>query len=118
VLKGGDGGVPPGLGEDTSVLLGFDERVVVVHVVGDSMAPTLNPADRILVDTADRLPSPPGMFVIWDGLGLVVRRVEYIAHSAPAVLRVSSDNRHYASYECSLDEAQIRGRVIARWQWV
>ena len=118
MLKGGDGGVPPGLAEDAAVLLGLDERVVVVNVVGDSMAPTLNPTDRILVDTADRFPSPPGMFVIWDGLGLVVRRVEYIAHSAPAVLRISSDNGRYASYECSLDQAQIRGRVVAKWQWI
>jgi phage repressor protein C with HTH and peptisase S24 domain len=107
---------PPGLAEGPVPALG--DRVIIVSVVGDSMAPTLNATDRVMVDTADRTPSPPGMFVVWDGLGLVVKRVEYIAHSAPAMLRLFSDNARYAPYECSLEDAHIRGRVIAKWQWL
>ncbi len=102
---------PLGLAEGPVHSLG--PRVIVIEVIGDSMVPALNPGDRVVVDTADRTPSPPGMFVVWDGLGLVVKRVEYIAHSAPPILRLFSDNGHYAPYERSLGEAQIRGRVIA-----
>ena len=94
-----------------------EDRVKIVSVVGDSMAPTFNPTDRIMVDTSDRLPSPPGIFVVWDGLGLVVKRIEYIPHSDPATIRISSDNARYAAYERSLDEAHIQGRVIGKWQW-
>jgi phage repressor protein C with HTH and peptisase S24 domain len=94
-----------------------EDSVKVVSVVGDSMAPTLNPTDRVLVDTSDRLPSPPGIFVVWDGMGLVVKRIEYIPHSDPATIRISSDNARYAPYERSLEEAHIQGRVIGKWQW-
>ena len=93
------------------------ERVRIVAVVGDSMVPTFHPTDRILVDTSDRTPSPPGIFVLWDGLGLVVKRIEYVAHSAPAMLGIASDNARYAPYERSLAEVQIQGRVIGKWQW-
>ncbi len=94
-----------------------EERIKIVSVVGDSMAPTFSPTDRIMVDTSDRLPSPPGIFVVWDGLGLVVKRIEYIPHSDPATIRITSDNGRYAPYERSLEEAHIQGRVIGKWQW-
>jgi phage repressor protein C with HTH and peptisase S24 domain len=94
-----------------------EDRVKIVRVVGDSMAPTFSPTDRIMVDTSDRLPSPPGIFVVWDGLGLVVKRIEYIPHSEPATIRITSDNARYAPYERSLEEAHIQGRVIGKWQW-
>ena len=94
-----------------------EDRVKIVSVVGDSMAPTFNPTDRIMVDTSDRHPSPPGIFVVWDGLGLVVKRIEYIPHSDPATIRISSDNQRYAPYERSLEEAHIQGRVIGKWHW-
>lgn len=94
-----------------------EDRVKIVSVVGNSMAPTFSPTDRIMVDTSDRLPSPPGIFVVWDGLGLVVKRIEYIPHSDPATIRITSDNARYAPYERSLEEAHIQGRVIGKWQW-
>jgi len=89
----------------------------VITVYGDSMEPTLAPGTRVMVDTEDRIPSPPGIFVVYDGLGLVVKRVEHRPQSSPPAVRLISDNPRYDSYECPLEEARIQGRVIGRWQW-
>ena len=90
----------------------------IITVMGDSMEPTLQPGQRVLVDTGDCTPSPPGVFVVWDGLGLVVKRVQTLAHSEPIRVRISSDNPKYEAYERSLAEAYIQGRVIGQWRWL
>ena len=90
----------------------------IITVMGDSMEPTLQPGQRVLVDTGDRTPSPPGVFVVWDGLGLVVKRVQVLAHSEPTRVRITSDNPKYEGYERTLAEAYIQGRVIGQWRWL
>lgn len=86
--------------------------VRLVEVIGDSMQPTLFPGDRIMVNTADRRPSPPGIFALWDGLGLVVKRVEHIPNTDPLIYRITSDNPHHAAYERTEEEVNIVGRVV------
>lgn len=86
--------------------------VRLVEVIGDSMHPTLQPGDRIMVNTGDRKPSPPGIFALWDGLGVVVKRVEHIPNTDPLVYRIGSDNPHHATYERTEEEVHIIGRVV------
>jgi phage repressor protein C with HTH and peptisase S24 domain len=90
----------------------------IIAVMGDSMEPTLQPGQRILVDTGDTKPSPPGIFVVWDGQGLVVRRVALLPHSDPARVKITCDNPKYDPSERTIDEAHIRGRVIGQWRWL
>jgi len=90
----------------------------IITVLGDSMEPTLLPGQRVLVDTADQRPSPPGVFVVWDGLGLVVKRVQVLPHTDPPRVKITSDNQNYEPYERTLDEAYIQGRVIGQWRWL
>jgi phage repressor protein C with HTH and peptisase S24 domain len=90
--------------------------IVIIQVIGDSMLGTLNPGERVFVNLKDRTPSPPGIFVVWDGIGLVMKRVEYLAHSKPPRIRIMSDNPKYEPYERTIDEAFIQGRVIGSWQ--
>ena len=85
----------------------------VMAVQGDSMMPTLNEGDVILVDMNQRNPIPPGVFVLHDGMGLVAKRLEHIPMSDPPRVRIISDNPHYTPYECTADEVNIVGRV--RW---
>ena len=91
------------------------DRVRIVEVVGDSNIPDLWPGQKVMVDTGDLNPSPPGMFVLWDGIGLVIKQVEYIPNSEPPAVRISSRNKHYEPYERTMEEAHIQGRVIGRW---
>lgn len=86
--------------------------VKIIRVVGDSMSPTLSTDDRVMVNVADKVPSPGGVFALWDGLGVVVKRLEHIPNSDPIMLRISSDNPHHGSYERTLEEVNIIGRVI------
>jgi phage repressor protein C with HTH and peptisase S24 domain len=89
--------------------------VKMIAVRGDSMIPALWPGQRCMVDTNDRTPSPPGVFVVWDGMGLVLKRVELVPGSDPPRVRLSSDNVRYQTYERTIDEAFINGRVVGVW---
>jgi phage repressor protein C with HTH and peptisase S24 domain len=108
--------VPTGVVRGYSTAPASEMRIITV--MGDSMEPTLLPGQRVLVDTGDRKPSPPGIFVVWDGLGLVIKRVQMVPHSEPARVRITSDNGKYESYERSIEEAYIQGRVIGQWRWL
>ena len=94
------------------------ENIRIITVVGDSMPVTFRPYDKVMVDTEDRTPSPPGIFVVWDGLNLVLKRVEYIAHSEPPRVRILSENPEYQPYERVIEEAYIQGRVLGKWLWM
>ena len=88
------------------------ENCHVIRVEGDSMEPTLRTGDRVMIDVSKTLPTPPGLFVLHDGLGLVVKRLEHLHGSDPATVRIISDNKRHEPYERTLDEAHIIGRVI------
>jgi hypothetical protein len=88
-----------------------------VTVVGDSMEPILRTGQRLLVDTADRMPSPPGIFVLRDGNGLAINRVQIVPKSQPVRIKISCENAKYEAYESALDKADIQGRVIGQWRW-
>lgn len=94
----------------------------IIEVTGDSMydpahpgAPgSIFPGDRLIVDVADRRPSPAGPFAVWDGIGVVVKMVEVLPNSDPVRIRMISRNPRYSAYEATEDEAFIIGRVRAK----
>lgn len=92
-------------------------HLALIRVEGNSMEPEYHPGDRVLVDLSRRKPSPPGEFVIWDGMGLVLKRVELVPNTEPRRIRLLSINPGYTPYEVVLDEHTIVARVIGKWQW-
>jgi phage repressor protein C with HTH and peptisase S24 domain len=88
------------------------EDLRIITIDGDSMEPLLSSGDRILIDTAQRVPVPPGIFVVWDGLGLVAKRIEHVINSAPPRVLIKSINPEYQSYERDAEEVNIVGRVV------
>jgi phage repressor protein C with HTH and peptisase S24 domain len=103
---------------------GFDERwlkqltptrpadLSIVRVEGDSMAPTLNAGDDILVDhgdAGDRLRD--GIYVLRIDDALVVKRLALNPIARRAT--VQSDNAAYPDWpDCKLDTINCIGRVI------
>jgi phage repressor protein C with HTH and peptisase S24 domain len=87
-----------------------DLRIITID--GDSMEPVLSSGDRIMIDTSQRIPVPPGIFVIWDGMGIVAKRIEHILSSDPAKLRIMSVNPDYETYERDAEEVHVIGRVV------
>ena len=103
---------------------GFDERwlkaltpsrpskLSIVRVEGDSMAPTLNAGDDILVDIGDaseRLRD--GIYVLRIDDAVVVKRLAL--NPTGRRVTVQSDNPAYPDWpDCSLDDVKPIGRVI------
>jgi phage repressor protein C with HTH and peptisase S24 domain len=119
----GPGAINDGIEEARATWL-FPEAVVrhefraapsdlhIVTIDGDSMEPLLSTGDRILIDSSQRVPVPPGIFVIWDGMGIVAKRVEHVPNSEPPKVVIKSINPEYQTYERDAEEVNIIGRVI------
>lgn len=84
----------------------------MLYVRGDNMQPTLYNNDMILLDLTQRSPSPPGVLALFDGIGIVLKRIALVAGVQPVTVRVKSDNSQYGFYEQRLDEVDIIGRVL------
>ncbi|MGE5721574.1 MAG: helix-turn-helix transcriptional regulator [Sphingomonadales bacterium] len=88
------------------------QRLSIIRVEGDSMAPTLVDGDEILVDTGsaqDHLRD--GIYVLRIDEALMVKRLAI----NPASRRVSirSDNPAYPGWpDCALDSVDVVGRVV------
>ena len=65
-----------------------------------------------MVNTADASPSPPGIFVLFDGMGITANRIEMIPQADASHLRISSANSQYSAYQRHLNDIRIIGRVI------
>jgi phage repressor protein C with HTH and peptisase S24 domain len=87
-----------------------DLRMITID--GDSMEPLLSSGDRVLIDTSQRVPVPPGIFAIWDGMGLVAKRIEHEPNSDPAKVVIKSVNPEYQTYQRMAEEVHIVGRVV------
>lgn len=92
--------------------LGADPRALsLIRVAGDSMAPTLNDGDDILVDgqdAAQRLRD--GIYVLRLDDVLMVKRV---GRGPAGRIAVTSDNPHYQSYpDLPLSAVRLVGRVV------
>jgi transcriptional regulator with XRE-family HTH domain len=96
---------------------GFSQigRTHALPVKGDSMEPTLPGGSTVFVDTSHILPSPPDLYAVDYGDGLMVKRVELIPRSGK--VRVISDNQRYQSYEMDREDLRVYGRVVASFQW-
>ena len=92
--------------------IGQIESLKLLTVSGDSMAPRLLHGDIVMIDTSQRTASPPGIFILHDGLGLVIKRIEPIPNTTPVTLRIFSENTAYSAYDRSIEEVHIIGRVV------
>lgn len=116
---------PGGLGEDESIAgaMAFDPQwlrtlkvqpqyLSMIRVLGDSMQPTLNAGDDIMVDRADahkRLRD--GIYVLRADGALVVKRLA--VNPATRSFIVQSDNKAYPDWrDIDLAQIDIIGRVI------
>lgn len=84
----------------------------IIRVEGDSMAPTLNAGDDILVDPGDCAERVrDGIYVLRADEALVVKRLAL--HPAGRRVTVQSDNPTYPDWpDCDIDDLQCIGRVI------
>jgi phage repressor protein C with HTH and peptisase S24 domain len=83
-----------------------------VEIEGESMEPLLRNGDQVLVDTRKTSVVEPGLFVVFDGDGLVCKWVERMHGSSERMLRFKSENPRFEAYLVAETRAQIIGRVV------
>lgn len=86
----------------------------LVECEGDSMEPAFRSGDFVLVDTSRKVPSPPGVYALWDGHGMTLKKAELVLRSDPPMVRLIPENSTYQAYELLLEEVNFVGRVVAR----
>lgn len=114
-LPAGSWSVPVGyLKGDLHVL--STEGLIIWRTESDSMAPTYEYGDRLIIDTNAKRASPPGAFLIWDGIGPTLAHITVIqATEAGQYARVSSSlGVDGDRYEVAVEKLKIIGRVKGR----
>jgi len=110
--------------ETAHTRFGFDERwlarltraksasLSIIHVLGDSMEPTLSDGDEVLVDASDQSSRlRDGIYVLRADDALVIKRVTL--KPGGRKITISSDNSAYPSWDdVDRSEIQVVGRVI------
>lgn len=94
------------------------DKIRIFPVQETAMMPDLSPGEQVLVDLSDTRPSPPGLFVVSDGMGHIIRSCAHVPHSSPPAVRLSASDPKYEAYTLPLDRAGIIGRIIARLEWL
>ena len=84
----------------------------MISISSDSMVPLLEHDDTVMLDCSQIHPSPPGIFILDDGVGLVAKRIEIIPSTTPQMLRISSENSAYSNYLRRIVEVHIIRRVV------
>ena len=78
----------------------------------DFIAPAPSAPRAASDGTGRSRPETGELFVLWDGNGLVVKRIEAVPGREPPRLRLLSANPGYEPYTCLAEDAHIVGKVI------
>lgn len=83
-----------------------------IEVQGQSMEPLLKNGDILLIDARKIDYSEPGVFVLFDGDGVVCKWIERVHGAEPRKIRIKSENKRFSDYEILEEESRILGRVV------
>jgi len=90
---------------------GNPERMVLIQVSGDSMYPTLQNGDLVMIDLDKKYLDPQGgIYAITVGEEIMVKRLQTLP--AKGKIKIISDNKLYESYEMNPENVIINGKVI------
>lgn len=97
--------------DDWLTKFGGPEKLVAMVVEGDSMEPTLNDKDVVVVNkNVSEIHSGGGVYsLVWQGKRMV-KRLQFNPKSK--VVRIKSDNPRYDDFESSLKDIRIEGKLI------
>ena len=85
----------------------------LLRVRGESMCPTLNSKDSVLIDTSDTRPSDGEIYAaLWDG-NLLIKRLRVTSNG----MSLTSDNPDYSPIEISQDSDYERLVMLGRKVW-
>ncbi|MGI9275633.1 MAG: XRE family transcriptional regulator [Endozoicomonas sp.] len=88
------------------------DHLAFVSVSGESMLPTLNDGDRVLVDMSQRTVQREGIYLLQTDDGLMAKRLKQAANGD---LNVNSDNPEYPSWTIPVQDREhnpVLGKVV------
>lgn len=88
------------------------ESLLFVNISGDSMEPTLQDGDQVLVDMTQQSVHREGVFLLQTETGLMTKRLKLKPQNT---LQVISDNPQYPNWEIRLEEQEfnpVSGKVV------
>jgi len=90
---------------------GNPEQMALIQVSGDSMYPTLQNGDLVLIDLSRKYLDPQGgIYAITVGGEIMIKRLQTLP--AKGKIKVISDNKLYESYEMNPENVIINGKAI------
>ncbi len=87
----------------------IDKNLDAIHVIGDSMEPTIKEGSIIFIDRNDKNIQNGGIFVINTPSGVFVKRLNL---KTSGEIEIISDNRLYPPQSAKADEIEIIGKVV------
>ncbi len=94
------------------------DQVKIFQIQENTMEPEFRHGEHVVIDTSDTTPSPPGVFIVSDGFGYLIRQCEYMPQSNPPEIKVSAKDKSFHPQILKKGEFKIIGRVIAKLQWL
>jgi transcriptional regulator with XRE-family HTH domain len=94
------------------------EQIRIFQIRESVMEPDFRHGEYVIIDLSDQKPSPPGVFIISDGFGHMVRQCAYVPKSDPAKIRVSAAASGFEAQTLEAGEFTLVGRIIAKLQWL
>jgi phage repressor protein C with HTH and peptisase S24 domain len=83
--------------------------IALVEVIGDSMSPTADEGDVVLIDLRETRFRHDGVYVLRTGNDLAVKRLQ---RQPDGSILIRSDNPAYESYAVQPEEASVLGRAL------
>lgn len=93
-------------------------QIKIFKVQESLMEPDYKRGEHVLVDLSECKPSPPGVFIVSDGFGYMLRSCAYAPKSDPPHIKISAIASDFQTQTLDADEIDIIGRVIAKLQWL
>lgn len=94
------------------------KQIRTFKVEEDAMSPDFKAGEYVLVDVSSIKPSPPGVFLVSDGMGEIIRQCEYIPQSTPSSVKLTAKKKGYDPVVLELKDSTVIGRIIAKIEWV
>jgi phage repressor protein C with HTH and peptisase S24 domain len=83
-----------------------------MEVIGDSMTPTYQPGDRVLIDLMQNTFVADTVYAISDGYSEPqIKRLQRVPFSNPTQVRIISDNTSLETFTADLSQVTIIGRI-------
>lgn len=86
------------------------DQLAAIRITGDSMSPTLQTEDTVVIDLTKTNLDYDGLFVVRSGENLLIKRIS--RGTRRSTVMVVSDNAHYPNVESERTELDVVGKVI------